>query len=174
MANEKRKLRAKAIAITTSFFILANTAYVLHDSTLGSYITAGHNKNPKINMEPYDSYCFGDIYIGAPEKIQDLEGRVCPTDILVMDCSNSSSKPEYKIIDSYRVKTFYEKNQILRSIMKYDKAKRKTNWNRTFRSTFFEWIVHNFLYTIHYERDRTTDVDLDNADEEQYKIFTKK
>lgn len=35
-------------------------------------------------------------------------------------------------------------------------------WKRSFFSMKMEWICHNFLYSVGYEKDRTRDVDLDN------------
>ena len=35
-------------------------------------------------------------------------------------------------------------------------------WERTLFSLKMEWICHNFLYLVGYERERTKDVDLDN------------
>lgn len=35
-------------------------------------------------------------------------------------------------------------------------------WERCLSSLYLEWICHNFLYMIGYQRDRTGSVDLDN------------
>ena len=113
-------------------------------------------------------------YYGKGIKIRAIEHKVNPTDVLVIDESTNSARPEYKIINSYRVKTILEKWEILKIIKNYDEKNHKSKWSRSFRTLLLEWITHNFLYTVNYERDRTTDVDLDNDDEEQYRIFTKK
>ena len=54
----------------------------------------------------------------------------------------------------------------MRPILKKIKA---DNWDvattvfkRSFFSLKMEWIAHNFLYNIHYKREQTASVDLDN------------
>lgn len=47
-------------------------------------------------------------------------------------------------------------------------------WERCLSSLYLEWTVHNFLYEIGYERERTKDADLDNPcdrPEWQYIVF---
>ena len=172
MANNKRKLKYKIIAVASSFVIMAQTAYTLHNSTISSYLS-GYQEDLDVGVEPYDKYYFGNIYIGEPEVIRGIEEKVNPSDILIIDCANDEVKPEYKIINSYRVKTLFEKVKILRSIYNYDNEKKHTLWKRSFHTLFFEWIGHNISHTFHYKRDRTADVDFDNEDENTYKLFTK-
>lgn len=172
MANNKRKLKHKIIAVASSFVLLAQSAYTLHNSTI-SYYLKDYNQNIDVGVEPYDKYIFGNIYIGESEVIRGIEDKVNKSDILIIDSANDDTKPEYKVLNSYRVKTLYEKVKILRSLYNYDSEKKHTKWNRSFSTLFFEWIGHNISHTVHYKRDRTADVDFDNEDEDTYKLFTK-
>lgn len=61
--------------------------------------------------------------------------------------------------DSHKVSKF----RFMRELKAIRTANPGSNvWNRCLSSLYLEWIVHNFLYEIGYERDRTADADLDN------------
>lgn len=63
------------------------------------------------------------------------------------------------IVDSYKVRKWN-----MRKVLKNIKAENHITvvFERSLFSLKMEWICHNFLYNIGYERDRTKDVDLDN------------
>lgn len=84
-----------------------------------------------------------------------------------MATSNYKMPPKYvvdttsvKIYDSYKVRKWN-----MRPVLKRIKTENKTETTVFQRSLFslkMEWICHNFLYNVGYERKRTKDVDLDN------------
>lgn len=69
-------------------------------------------------------------------------------------------KTNLKIYDSFRVQKCDMRSVLER--IKAENTKETTVFNRSFFSLQMEWICHNFLYGIGYERKRTKDVDLDN------------
>lgn len=69
------------------------------------------------------------------------------------------SKTNLHIVDSHKVGKFKMMGE-LKSIKK-DNPDSKV-WERCLSSLYLEWICHNFLYMVGYERDRTKDCDLDN------------
>ena len=62
--------------------------------------------------------------------------------------------------------------EIIDIILEYDKNNPINNYNRSKDSLSLEWITHNFLYYLFIERDRTTDVDFENNEEDIYNIKT--
>lgn len=64
------------------------------------------------------------------------------------------------IFDSYKVRK-WNMRKVLRGIKEGSKDQTKV-FERSLFSLKMEWICHNFLYFIGYERDRTRDTDLDN------------
>lgn len=65
------------------------------------------------------------------------------------------------IYDSYKVHK-WNMRKVLRRIKKDNVTMQTTVFQRSIFSLKMEWICHNFLYNIGYERDRTADVDMDN------------
>lgn len=75
--------------------------------------------------------------------------------------------PEYtvgpaniNIVDSYKVRKWHMRS-VLKNI-KRDHGDETNVFERSMFSLKMEWICHNFLYNIGYQRERTKDVDLDN------------
>lgn len=64
------------------------------------------------------------------------------------------------VYDSYKVHK-RDMRRILKTIRK-EETIQTTVFLRSLFSLKMEWICHNFLYGIGYERDRTKDVDMDN------------
>ena len=64
------------------------------------------------------------------------------------------------VYDSYKVRK-WNMRPVLRKI-KQDTIKPTNVFARSMFSLKMEWICHNFLYNIGYERERTKDTDFDN------------
>lgn len=67
---------------------------------------------------------------------------------------------DLQILDSYK----YGKSEFepfLRKVYQNDEEREnRAVWKRDFKSMIYEWAVHNFLYSIHFKRSRTRDVDI--------------
>lgn len=125
------------------------------------------------SIDAYASYVDGLIYIGDFFTISDLIDQVNEGDILVID-KRLSDDPDMKILDSYRITDVNDIKDILNCLIEYE-SENPTLWDRTLTSMVTEWKAHNFLYRINYQRCRTTDVDLNNEDEDVYNsIFLRK
>ena len=72
-----------------------------------------------------------------------------------------------KIKNSYLILDSKTRKEILESLIKYENEN-PSNWNRTIETMELEWEAHNILYYLNYKKDHTTDVDLDNNDEDKY------
>ena len=112
----------------------------------------------------YAKYDDGYIYIGDEdylETIKPLKG-----DILVED-QRDQKDPNMVIYNSCNIHDKDDKNAILQVLYEYEKEN-PSDWDRTMESMRLEWFVHNFGYYFNYKLDHTTDIDLDNDDEEKY------
>lgn len=116
--------------------------------------------------DAYAKYDGGLIYIGGRMYIRSLIDNVSDGDILVID-RRLADDPNMTILDSYRITNKDDIKDILNCLLAYENEF-PTNWDRTFTSMVTEWEAHNFLYRLHYQRYRTDDVDLNNADEDVY------
>lgn len=96
--------------------------------------------------------CMGSSPIlGTMEKIVVEHNGI----VLRVECSQSNTK----IIDSYKVKNKWDMKFILYQIR--DRVtKDKAIHNRSISSMVNEWSVHNLLYSLGIQKDRTKDVDL--------------
>ena len=72
-----------------------------------------------------------------------------------------------KILSSYKINDSNIRNEILEIIAEYEKTY-PSSWNRSINSMRVEWFVHNFLYYLNYEKNRTRDVDFNNSEQEIY------
>ena len=125
-----------------------------------------------IGSTAYARYEDGNIYIGDEEYINSLT-NICENDILVVDERNSTD-PNFKIIDSYRIKDKDIRNDIICAICDYNNEY-PCNYYRSIESMRLEWFVHNIAYHLNYEVDRTRDVDFEISEEDDYdnKVFSK-
>lgn len=114
----------------------------------------------------YANYRGGKVYIVKDEediKTLDLEEG----DIVVIDQRDYEPDPNFLIIDSYKVTNKEARNDVIEILFTYEK-KFPSKWKRTRKTVRLEWYVHNKLYEYGIERQHTTDVDLNNKDEEVY------
>jgi len=112
----------------------------------------------------YATYSKGNVYI---VKNRDSIRDIKEDDIIILDQRNGKD-PNFKIISSYLITNKNIRNEIIEILCSYEEDY-PTKWDRTKESMRLEWFVHNLLYTLNYERNRTTDLDLNNQDEELYR-----
>lgn len=119
------------------------------------------------NEKAYARYSNGKVYIGKQEFLDSIEKE--PGDVLVLDARDEAD-PDMKIIDSCAIKNKDERNEILEILLEYEEDD-PSNWYRTLRSMRCEWDLHNTSEGLNYRTDSSSDVDLNNADEEKYNSF---
>lgn len=153
------------------------TLAVISGCLVGAY-KYEHKYTPKISIESNDEnkfvarYSNGYVYIGSYEYLKSINAS--PNDIKIYDERNSSD-PNMRVFSSNEIKDKDIRNEILEIICLYEKYY-PSNWDRTIETLRLEWFVHNFCYDFNYKRDHTTNVDLDNDDQEiyeKYKILNK-
>ena len=115
---------------------------------------------------PFGRYSKGDIYIGTEGFINGVKDKVNEDDILII-MGYQDEDPNVTIVSSHEITDRNERYEILKVLQLYS-DKYPGDWNRTFESTRVEWTVHNLLYDLGIERDRTADCDLDNSEESLY------
>ena len=157
----KRKLKALALAASLAF--LGVPSY--EGKQVSNYEIIEESKN-----KAFARYRRGLVYIGNEKFLSKV--KVNENDILVLDCRNAPD-PNMKIISSYLISDDRDRREILEILLKYEE-KYPSAWNRTLSSMLVEWYVHNLMHFWGYELDRTTDVDLSNADEVVYYDVLKK
>lgn len=115
------------------------------------------------NHEAYASYSGGLIYIG---KYKHHHYSLEEGDVFVLD-SRWDANPDMKIYNSYKILNSKEREEILSILSEYEKEN-PSKWDRSLESMELEWTLHNLGYYFNIKRDSSTDVDLDNSDEELY------
>lgn len=131
-------------------------------SRINAKYKTANNIEYDINIDPYDTYSNGKIYIGTDLIKISHDSK----DIFILDERNKKN-PNMKICNSYKITDYKERQEILESILKYEKEF-PSDWDRTIDSMTYEWFIHNLFSNIGILRYRTNDVDLDNNDEEFY------
>lgn len=116
--------------------------------------------------QAYACYRDGDIYIGDEEYLKCVNCK--PGDVLICDTRNAEDS-NFKIYDSYHVTDKEARNDIIEVLLRYEEEN-PSNWNRTKESMRLEWYVHNLIHDFTPETDHSTDVDLNNSDEQIYDI----
>ena len=146
---------------------------------MGCYVSSCHKDN-KIrynhNYEyrtnaPFAYYKGGNIYIcnyAIINKIRDDSTE----DIYIIDDRNKED-PNFRICNSYEIIEPSEMNKILNVLLEYEK-KYPSDWRRSVASMRREWIAHNICYYFDVEKNRTSEVDLNNEDENKYLALIKK
>lgn len=152
------------LAITSSFVIVSLASTV--EEIPANYEIISDEENAA-----FAKYRNGFIYIGDEQTIREISQYANEFDILVID-ERSTVDPNMIIIDSYRIKNKQDKCDIISCLLEYEKMY-PSAWDRSFETMCLEWDIHNILYTIEYEQDRTKSVDLNNDDEYTYSLFLK-
>ena len=152
---------------------------ILLYATLGIPITAfslEHKPNQYAIYEetegPFGAYQNGNVYIGNHKYINSIKDEIKPGDVLIergYKTSDGDFDPNYKIYSSYLITDINDQEAILNILSAYNSLN-PWGFERTIESMKIEWCVHNILYDVGIERDRTKDVDLNNSDEEKYSL----
>ena len=114
---------------------------------------------------PFAEYSDGYIYIGDENYINSLE-NTNSCDILVID-ERDKLDPNMVICDSCVIKDKDTRNDILEVLCCYEEMY-PSNWDRSVESMRFEWFCHNAAYYVNYKVDDSSEVDLNNNDENKY------
>ena len=158
----KKSLRKKIYLICAFLFLFSCNTKKDHSS--------------KILLNPYafSRYQGGNIYIGDYSYLRKCFEFYEEGDIFVLDQRKKIDNPTMKVYSSYKINSKDDRSDIIDSILQYEEMN-PSMWDRSRNSMKFEWYMHNLSYLFHHRRDRTTDVDFDNKDEEVYdkKILVK-
>ena len=155
------KKRSKVIITTLSLVCVLFVYYNIDYKYDPKYKIIGNISMSK----PYAMYSKGDVYIIKNRNMLN-SSLFKDTDIIVIDERNDDN-PSMQIISSCNIADKEVRNEVIEIIQEYNKEY-PSNWKRTNESLRLEWFVHNFLYLFNYKTDHTTDVDLDNNDEDNY------
>ena len=156
MKNLEIRKRAISIAVAA---VIGVASYRLVDG-----ITS-FSQPPKADLA-YSTYHVGNIYIGSPSFLDNLD--VTKEDILIEDHRHEPN-PFVRIRDSYKIKSRAQRFQIIDGIIAYE-YDNPSDWNRENdrKALEAEWKVHNMFYELDLARNHTRDVDLDNGDKYIY------
>ena len=106
------------------------------------------------------------IYIGSKDYIDKIYDKDTHNIYIIDERDNSN--PNVEIYNSAFIVSNKQRLTILKILLEYEKMY-PTAWNRTLNSMENEWFIHNLCYYLNLETHRTSEVDLDNNDEENYK-----
>lgn len=142
---------------------------------IGLSLSSDVHKEKKYNIKllddnslAYASYDYGLIYIGDSEFLSKL-ANLGDHDIIIEDLRYRDD-PDIQIHDSYKIKDIALIEEIIMMLDQYEKDN-PSNWDRSIYSMENEWIVHNLAYESNYNKTSSKSVDLNNADEDIYKIY---
>ena len=122
----------------------------------------------EVDNDAFASYENGLIYIGDSSFINSLD-HVNENDILVVDNRNTD-KSSIQVVSSYEITDKDIRNDIICVIDEYLKLY-PSDFDRSIESMRLEWLVHNILYGVNYEVDRTRDVDFETNEEDLYSNY---
>lgn len=111
-------------------------------------------------------YSQGTIYIGDENYLNEIELNY--GDMRALDQRNDSD-PNVKLYDSYKVDDPRIRDEIIEGLLCYEEVF-PSNWYRTKKSATREWTTHNTFYRLGVFPTNTKDVDLNNGDENIYKV----
>ena len=156
------KKRTKRIIVSITAALMLFVYYNYDYKYVPQYEIVGTNYS---STKPYAKYRYGNVYIVKNEKSID-KNEENPYDVFVID-RREGNDPNFRIISSCEINDKDARDDILEILLQYEKE-HPSNWNRTIESLRIEWFVHNFLHFFNYKTDHTTDVDLNNKDEEKF------
>ena len=159
-----RKTRIKSILFL--YITLVITIYLFDDYEYknNKYIIYSETD------EAFGAYKGGKIYIGDRDYIISVKDKAKKGDILIergYKTNDNCLDPNYKIYSSHLITDKEDRNAILNVLNIYNELN-PFGFNRSLDSMRIEWSVHNILYELGFERERTKDVDLNNDDEKIY------
>ena len=130
-------------------------------------ITYNDNYNSLYNQE-FATYDDNLIYIIPITHANEIPNNN-ENNIYVIDYRNSNN-PVIAINNSYQIISIKEIKAIIEVLQEYEN-KYPSNWDRTTKSMFNEWLIHNICYYLNIERNRTKEVDFDNDEEIIYSNY---
>ena len=145
-----------------------NLLYLSTIIFLITYYLKDHDYNPSIKICDdtfFATYSDGLVYIGDEEFLNNI--KCDENDVLICDNRKNLDDPNMIIYNSCCITDKDKRNEILEIVCEYEKCY-PSSWNRSIESMRLEWFMHNVGYFFNYKRARTTDVDLNNNDEEKY------
>ena len=152
-------------------FILLSTYLVILFAPKNNKPQYSINDNYEYHSKKeFASYSNGKVYISNDsiiKRLYDYESN----NIYIID-QRGISNPNMEICYSHNINTLKEKKEIISILLEYEK-KYPSNWDRTYNSMLNEWIIHNICYKLGIKIDHSISVDLDNADENTYKLIKK-
>ena len=166
--NAKKEQRKGIVKRLTIFSSLLTLLFVISSSNFNKKSKDHFRINTRITKSKIE-YNSGTIYIGDEEYLKTIK-EIGIYDVLVQDDRNAKD-PNLRIYDSYRIVDPDIREEIIEGLLLYEKEY-PTRWNRTKNSLIREWAALNLMYRVGYKQGRTTDVDLNNADEVTYRIKT--
>lgn len=164
---KKINKRKKAIIMLYTYIIM-----VLSPKTNNNKEKNEINYNNKYSIQDnlFATYNNKFIYIGTEHNINKILS-LDSNNIYIYDKRNSNN-PDIAIYNSYKINNIEDIKIILEILLEYEN-KYPTNWHRTIKSMENEWLIHNICYKLNIEPNRTSEVDLDNNEEERYQHFIK-
>ncbi len=154
----------KKITLFTSMIPLL---FILKSSDIKKDMTYIYRSNIKVSKGKIE-YSKGTIYIGDSDYL-DSQEDLGFYDVLALDERNDDKDPNIKIIDSYRFHNPEIREEIIEGLLMYEE-KYPSDWNRTRKTLSREWQGHNTAHFFGLKQHRTTDVDLNNKDEDSYRL----
>lgn len=112
------------------------------------------------------AYSLGRVFILKNRGLSAIKDELEQNDVVAVDY-RATPDPNMQVLESYRISDIDIINEILEILCYYEKTD-PTNWDRTLESMRNEWEMHNYSYIFKHDIGRTRDVDLNNADEENY------
>ena len=159
----KKKTKRIIVSITVALMLLV---YYNYDYKYVPQYEIVDTKESNIKL--YAKYRYGNVYIIKNEDDIDSFERN-PYDVFIID-QRYGVDPNVKIISSCEINDKEARNDILEILLYYEKT-HPSNWDRSILSLRIEWFIHNILYGFNYQLDHTSDVDLNNNDEEIYNRY---
>ena len=149
----------KKIYIGTGVLVISILAYLYKHNYKPNYTILGDE------YDAYARYSNGYVYIGDEDYLNSLE-NISPNDVLVLDERNLRDS-NMAIYNSYVISNKDERNEILEILCEYEKEY-PSNWDRSIESMRLEWFCHNICCYMNYKTDHTSEVDLNNNDEDTF------
>ena len=119
---------------------------------------------------PYASYSNGDVYIINEDLLQEIKQN--ENDVYIVDTRDTKDS-DMEIINSYKITSNKEMDELLDIMLHYEETY-PSKWNRSLESMRNEWDCHNICYYLGINRNSTTNVNLNNNDQDKYdsKVLT--
>ena len=135
---------------------------VAHTYRINSNYSLLDSSTPYAGFNGYDVY-INDTFDNVTQR------RHSSNNAIYIDDERLSKDPNMCIIDSHQIRTREDMLTVIEIIQKYEEEF-PSNWKRSAKAMLNEWMIHNMCSDLSYEKERSDDVDFNNADEHLYKI----